>query len=331
MKTSSLVLAATFFFFSVTGALAEPKKMRFSHQLPDSHFLSGVIKDFKQQVEEKSNGNLLVEIYPAAQAFKPKEVVGAVITGAIEAGMTTNMEWGGMLPAMDVFNVPFLLTEMPVIEKAISGEVGAKLSTLMQAKGVVPIMFLLQCRTNIYTSNGKAPILPEDFKGKKMRGTGKVMNLSSEAMGAATVSISGPEVYQALQLGTLDIGLTGPDAALARHYDEVQKFGTISDNMSVFHVVFANKGFIDSLAPEQKKTLTEVAMATQKKALEKSEEERNRSIKELSGKMTVHIQSKEEAELWKGVMVKPVTDYFLEKTGKDGEELVKAIENIKKS
>ncbi len=331
MKKFSLFLAATVLFLSTAGAEAAPLKMRFSHQLPDSHFLAGEIKNFKQQIEEKTGGNLLVEIYPAAQAFKPKEVISAVVTISIEAGMSTNMEWGGMLPAMDVFNVPFLLTDLSDIDKAISGEVGTKLSSLMQAKGVVPLMFLLQCRTNIYTANGKAPTMPEDFKGKKMRGTGKVMNLSSEAMGAATVSISGPEVYQALQLGTLDIGLTGPDAALARHYDEVQKFGTISDNMSVFHVVFVNKGFFESLPPAIKKTLSEVALATQKNALKRSEEERDRSIAELSKKMTVHIQTKEEAEVWKTAMIKPVTDYFLEKTGKDGEELVKAIEKIKKS
>jgi len=77
-------------------------------------------------------------------------------------------------------------------------------------------MWLLQCRTNIYTSNDEPLIMPEDFKNKKMRGTSKIMNIPSEALGASTMSISGPEVYMALQRGTIDIGLTGVDAALAR-------------------------------------------------------------------------------------------------------------------
>ena len=103
-----------------------------------------------------------------------------MVQNVIEAGVTTNFEWAGILPVMDVFLIPWLVTDLNVIEKALDGEPGAILFKALESKGVVPLMWLLQCRTNLYTSNEAPLILPKDFKGKKMRGTSKIMNLGSE-------------------------------------------------------------------------------------------------------------------------------------------------------
>jgi TRAP-type C4-dicarboxylate transport system substrate-binding protein len=231
---------------------------------------------------------------------------------------------------MDIFLIPFLVTELPVIDKIINGEVGARLFKKIESKGAIPLMWLLQTRTNIYTSNSAPLFLPADFKGKKMRGTSKMMNLGSEALGASTMSISGPEVYTALQRGTIDIGLTGIDAALARHYYEIQKYGTVSNNFTVVHIVFVNPKFWGSLPSELKNIIKECALRIQKKSLEDSEKAKEIAINELKQKMTIHIQTKEEEKVWKEVMEKPVVDYFLEKTGKEGRELLDSIKRLEK-
>jgi TRAP-type C4-dicarboxylate transport system substrate-binding protein len=330
MKAMRTILPMFVGLILVTSVQAAPFKMRLTHQLPETHFLADEVKDFKKLVEEKTGGKVLVEIYPAAQAFKPNQVFNAVVTGSIEAGMTTNFEWSGTIPAMDLSVVPFLMTELPVIEKAIDGEVGAKLFKMMESKKVVPVMWLLQCRTNLYTSNEGPLLLPKDFKGKKMRGTSKIMNLGSEALGASCMSVSGPEVYTALQRGTLDIGLTGVDAALARHYYEIQKYGTVANTFSVFHVVFLNPDFWSSIPPDLQKTIKECALFVQKKSIGDSEKARDNAIKELQTKMTTHIQTKQEEDAWKAVMAKPPREYFLEKTGKDGKDLIDLVEKIKR-
>ena len=320
-----------FFLFSIAvlsltiSANAADYKMRITHQLPESHHIGQDINYFKKIVEERSGGRMEVEVYPAAQAFKPKEVIPAVVQDSIEAGVTTNFGWAGMLPIMDVVLIPWLVTDLDTIEKTLNGEAGAILFKALESKGVVPLMWLLQCRTNMYTSNGEPLILPQDFKGKKMRGTSKIMNLGSEALGAATMPISGPEVYMALQRGTIDIGLTGIDTAYARHYYEIQKFGTVVSNFSVMHPVFVNPTFWNSLPADLQKTIRECARETQAKSIQDSEKARNEAIEQLKQKMTVHIQTPEEAQAWKAVMEKPVLDYFLEKTGDEGRQLVEII------
>jgi C4-dicarboxylate-binding protein DctP len=313
----------------VLPAEAQPKKMRFTHQFPESHFVAQVAKSFAQDVEKRTHGQVVVEIYPAAQAYKPKEVIEAVVTGAIEAGMTTNMEWSGTIPVMDIFVVPYLITSYEVVDKALNGPVGDKLMGLLAQKGVKPLMWLFQTRTMVYTSNDKPLLLPADFKGKKMRGTSKIMNKGVEALGASAVSVSGPEVYMALQRGTLDVGLTDISAALARHYYEVQKYGTVTSDFSVTFVAFLNPKFWDSLTPDQQKAVTAAAKDAQASCLKESEASAKESIAGIKEKgMTIHMQTPSEAEAWEKATA-PVLDFFLQTTGAQGKELVDMVMKLR--
>jgi C4-dicarboxylate-binding protein DctP len=330
MKAARWMMVVSLVVFFSSPLFAAQYKMRISHQMPETHFLSGDVKDFKNLVEQKTGGKVAVEIYPAAQAFKPKETMNAVATGAIEAAVTTNFEWSGIIPAMDIFLIPFLVTKIPVIENAISGEVGATLFKKMETKGVVPVMWMLQTRTNIYTSKDKPLIMPADFKGKKIRGTSKIMNLGSEALGAAAVPISGPEVHTALERGTIDIGLTGVDAALTRHYYEFHKYGTVSNNFTVIHVLFVNPTFWKSLPADVQSAIRESARTVQKKSLEDSEKFKDMSVAELKKKMNIHMQTEQEEQAWQAVMEKPVLDHFLKTTDKEGAELVDLMSRIKR-
>jgi C4-dicarboxylate-binding protein DctP len=172
--------------------------------------------------------------------------------------------------------------------------------------------------------------MPADFKGKKIRGTSKIMNLGSEALGAAAMPISGPEVHTALERGTIDIGLTGVDAALTRHYYEFHKYGTVSNNFTVIHVLFVNPTFWKSLPADVQSAIRESALTVQKKSLEDSEKFKDMSVAELKKKMNVHMQTEQEEQVWQEVMEKPVLDYFLKTTGKEGAELVDLVSRIKR-
>lgn len=330
MKKSVLHIAFSLLLLFSTQAIADPFKMRLSHQMPESHFLAKEIQEFKELVEKSSNGRMAVEIYPAAQAFKPNELIPAVVAGSIESGLAINFLWSGMIPALDTFIIPFLLTDIALVEKAMNGEVGARFDRMLQAKGVVPLMWLLQTTRNVYTSNQQILKMPDDFKGKKMRGASKIMNLGSEALGAATMAISGPEVYTALQRGTIDIGLTGPGAALERHYYEVQKFGTVASTFTTIHVFFVNSAFWNSIPADLQKSVRSAAAAIQKKGFEVSRREIQKAIDELSMKMTIHIQTPEEEAAWRALMVQPALEYYKSKTGKEGEELIYLIEQLKR-
>lgn len=330
MKAIKCIFVFLMFLSFSSFVFAASYQMRVSHQLPETHIVAKNVQEFKKLLEEKTAGQIQVSIFPAAQAMPPKDSMKAVATGVIEAALVTNMEWAGLVPTMEVFLVPYLVTEISTIDRIFSGEVGKRLFKSLETKGVVPIMWLLQTRRNIYTSKDKFLLTPDDFKGKKMRGTSKIMNLSSEAMGAACVPIAGPEVVTALQTGIIDIGLTGPDAALVRHYYDFHKYGVIANNMSVVYTFFVSPKFWNSLPANLQKTVRDVALMVQKKNPKDSEDFALWAIDELKKKMNIHILSPEQEKQWKAVMQPPVMKYFLESTGKEGSELVSLIEKVGK-
>jgi C4-dicarboxylate-binding protein DctP len=156
------------------------------------------------------------------------------------------------------------------------------------------------------------------------------MNKGVEALGATPVTVAGPEVYMALQRGTLDIGLTDVSAALARHYYEIQKYGTVSNDFSVTFMAFLNPNFWKSLSSEEQVALNTAALVAQARCLAKSETSARQSIDELKKKgMQLHLQAPAEAQAWEKAMA-PVLAYFVETTGPQGKKLVDMVQKIKK-
>jgi C4-dicarboxylate-binding protein DctP len=77
--------------------------LRITLQLPIKSHLGVNLEAFEKEVEARSNGEIQVEIYPAAQLYKDSEVPQAVSSGAIEMGVASITQFAGTIPAVDIF------------------------------------------------------------------------------------------------------------------------------------------------------------------------------------------------------------------------------------
>ena len=75
--------------------------IRVTLQLPEKHSLGQNWLAFKKIVEEKSGGELKIELFPSAQLYKDKQVPEAVGSGAIEAGSAFLGRFAGSVPAVE--------------------------------------------------------------------------------------------------------------------------------------------------------------------------------------------------------------------------------------
>lgn len=60
-----------------------------------------------------------------------------------------------------------------------------------------------------------------DLKGKKVRSQSAAASAAVEALGGSVVSLSGPEVYQAMRQGVVDCAITGSQYAAANNWQDV--------------------------------------------------------------------------------------------------------------
>jgi len=331
MKTFGLALAGALLAGTVlgAGALAQDYTLRVSHQLPPAHHIAGLVEDWAADVEERTGGAVDVQIFGANQAFGPGDNFQAVATGQIEAALSVNFQWAGSVPAMNVTVIPYLFTDLDRIEAFPGSEAAAYLESLLDEVGVHNIAWFYTTRQSIFTSNGTPLINVEDFEGVKIRGLNRIADAGLVAVGAATAAMPGSEVYQALQTGVIDAGLTDVSAAWSRRYYEVQEYGTIAPFFSVYFHMYVNPEWWAGLPEDIRQAITAASEAAEAASIPVTEAEAAAATEELQNVgMTLHMQTEQEAEAWGEAMVGPVTDAFLEEAGDSGQRIIELLSQL---
>ncbi|WP_323002376.1 TRAP transporter substrate-binding protein DctP [Denitromonas sp.] len=322
------LLAGLLFSACVGAANAADFTMRLSHQLPPTHHVAKTLDRFAEDVAKETGSRVEVQIFGSEQAFKAAQNHAAVARGQIEAAIVTNFQWGGTLPEMNVITLPYFMTDLPRLQSFPKSEAAKVLEDKLLEKGVRNIAWLYTSRQSIFTSNGKPLIKTEDFSGMKVRGLSKLVDEGLIAVGAAPATMPGSEVYQALQTGVIDAGLTDVSAAFSRRYYEVQKYGTVTPFFAVYFHLFVTPAWWDKLPADVRAGIERAADKAERDIVGVTEETAANAITQLKEKgMEIYVQSDEEAAVWKSRMQKPVLDAF-RKIGPDATKLVDLIEKL---
>jgi TRAP-type C4-dicarboxylate transport system substrate-binding protein len=302
--------------------------MRLSHPLPTAHHTAKAIAAFAADVKAMTNGEIEVQIFPAEQAAKAAENHPSVARGGVEAAASVNFQWGNTIPEMNLTVIPFLIADLDKLKKWFDSPIAQMLEAKLEPRGVKNLMWLYTTRQTIFT--GSKPIrTPQDFKGLKIRGLNKLADQGLIALGAAPSAMAAPEVYQALQSGVLDAAQTDVSAAVSRRFYEVQKFGTVTPQFSVWYHVYMNPAWWNRLSAAHKDALRKAARKTELEAFTLTEATAAAAVGTLREKgMTIHIQTPEETAAWKAIMQKPVMDEFVRLAPQDGPKLIDAVAKL---
>lgn len=329
MLRNFLTGAAAALFIGASVAQAQNVTMRISHQVPPAHHLSKMLEIFAAEAKQRSNGQVDVQLHGSSAAFKPAENHPAVARGAIEAALSVNFQWGNTIPEMSVVVIPYMFSELERIRKFPGSDAAKVLERKLEEKGVKNLAWFYITRQAIYTSGKKPLIRLEDFKGVKIRGLNPMADEGLKAAGAAPSAMPGDEVYQALQTGVLDAGMTDVSAAFSRKYYEVQKYGTVTPALTVYFHMYVNPRWWNGLAPAHRAALEAAARKAESEAVAITEKTAEDAVVRLRERgMAVHVHTPQEAEAWRKVMQKPVIDAFLKAAPQDGPKLIEALNRL---
>ena len=217
-------VACAMAFAPATGN-AKQYTMKFSHSFPLKHFMAQAADRFAKAVEEKSNGQLKVEVFGAAQLYKSTQATEAIQTGAVESAYTAAVYLTPFIPLMGIFDVPTLIGSDEVCYGIFDSEIGDDLLARMEQFKLKGLGWF-HYGSGDFWSVKKALITEEDWKGMKMRVNNDMLALTVKALGGSPVIMSSSDVYMALQRGTIDGMHTGASSMVGRKQFEVAKFGT---------------------------------------------------------------------------------------------------------
>ena len=115
----------------------KPIKIRYTtHQLPTHHMAAEMMPYFKEEVEKRTGGKVIIELYLGGELYKhDAESIEAVTTGAIEMGNMSSGSWDDKNPAMGYGGYWFLHTDYSHWRRA-RAEVRPVLDKILEAQNV---------------------------------------------------------------------------------------------------------------------------------------------------------------------------------------------------
>ena len=293
------------------GSPNESKKvtLKLAHNFPASHPLAKGADEFAKKVSEKSKGNITVTVYPSGQLYNDKSMNDAIMSGGIDMGLNTVGRWSTVIPAMEVFDVPFLFSSYEKIDKALDSGLGEKLGAELLKKGVRPLIWADY--GFVQFANSKHAITkPSDFQGLKLRGYGEMPSETIKALGASPVTMGSGEVYMAMQRGVVDGQTSGTTAMFDRKIYEVAKYLTITNHAYPEFILAMNEKSFQKLSKEQQKIVTDAANEIRDQLRKNAKAEDAAALANLKEKgMEVYVVPTSEIGIWQEA-TKPCWDIF---------------------
>jgi len=314
---AAMVLALGLF----CGSAFAKAEINLSNQFPPSHHVSKGLIVFAEKVAEHSKGELTVKIFDSAQLFKDTEIVEALQDALIEVGLVPVNKWSGMIPAADVFEMPFVFKDLESPKKFLAAGADKILDEEFQKKGVKNLFWVDYGYIQFF--NNKHPLKnPEDFKGLTMRTFSSGDAETLRALGAAPTVMSSSEMYMALQRGTVDGATTGMPAAVSRKVHEVQKYMTMANYTTAQFVVQGNLDWWNGLSAELKEAVAKAGHDAEewiRGAIAQSENDAEKVIRDAG--VEIYSPTAEEREAFVKA-TESVRKTFAEKTGEVGQTLI---------
>lgn len=237
-------------------SLAADVTLRYAGTLPVKHHNSEGQEMFAKRVGELTNGSVKVEVYPAGQLYKAREIPTAIVSGGADMGFNLTSVWSTD-PVSELNDVPFLFKDAEHAAKAwaADGKLFKAFSAEMEKRGMKTVHVMFFGSLFDFGNNKKKLAAAGDFDDMKIRGYGRLAAEGLRALGASPVVMSPGEMYLAIQRGTIDGAITGVTSLKSRKIWEVVENATITGATFGVMAVNISKKKWDSLTPEQQKAL----------------------------------------------------------------------------
>jgi len=215
---------------------------------------------FAELMKERTNGAIIVHVFPANQLGSEKDMVEQVKNGVIQIALTGPSmlaQFQGWGP-IGVLGMPYVLKGnsedelRPKLIKVARGPLMAELNERAARESGIRILDMGWWYGERHlTTKTKQVTKPDDVKGLKIRTMDSPMAKTAlVALGAATMPMPVSELYTALQLGVVE-GQENPlNTIYSQKFYEVQKYVALTGHMVMNLVLVTNEKFFQSLSPE---------------------------------------------------------------------------------
>ena len=228
----------------------------------DTQIDTRVAKYFAGLVEERSGGNVTVDVFPNDQLAGGNATMGIemIAQGSVDLAAYATCTLAVIDSQLPVATIPWAFDSYAEARQVIDTTGGQYYAERLAAKGITYIASFHNGFRQL--SNSKVAVdEPSDLKTLKIRVPGSEVYMGFfRALGADPTSMSWSEVFTAIQQGTIDGQENGASVTSTAKMDEIQKYMTIWNYSYENDLFIANTRIWESLDENTRQLLTECAI-----------------------------------------------------------------------
>jgi TRAP-type C4-dicarboxylate transport system substrate-binding protein len=254
MKKKSKILLAIIFFAGLSLSSLFAKTIRFAEFAPARGLRAEALKNFAEQLELRSEGELKIQFFWGGSLLKTRSILKGVGDRVADMGSVVGFltpkqlslytigdlplqnsdEWVGMKAMHDLANLPLLQKEF-------------RAANVVYLSNYTTGPIQLICRKKVASIT--------ELKRKKIRASGAYAKIFAE-LGANIQKLSQPNVYQALQTGLVDCNQNYYYAIEAyKQYEVASHLVELDWGQNMSFGIVVNHNFFSELAPKHQKLL----------------------------------------------------------------------------
>ena len=169
----------------------------------------------REHVEAATGGKVTIEIFPSMQLGGEVEKIKQVLTGSLDITSPSNAPLTNFVPALKIFDMPFLFRDEAHMIKVLRGPVLQDIAEIVATSGI-RLLGVFNVGVRHIMSNKPVRTM-DDLKGLKIRTMQSKYHMAAfNAFGANATPISYAELYSSLQTGVVD----GAEAANTNYFEK---------------------------------------------------------------------------------------------------------------
>ncbi|TWH19918.1 TRAP transporter substrate-binding protein [Prauserella rugosa] len=312
---AAAVAAMGFGLAACGGAQAEEESGAVHWRLAESHAsdypTSRTDQWFADQVRERTDGRVQIDVYTDAQLGEERDVLEQVQLGSVEVNRANANLLGEFVPSWKAFGLPYLFDDEEHMWNFLNGPGGKQKLAELGQMGVEGLAYYDSGARSLYT-NGKPVEKPEDLAGRNIRvQPGSVAAEIVEAFGGSATTMDGGEIYSGIETGVIDGAENNiPTYASSGHYEVAENF-TVNEHQRVPEVLMVSHDAMAQLSEQDREIVRDVAEKSTalERRLWKEEEEKGRKVIEDAGVTITEVDEQPFRDAVAGLMKRYSSEY----------------------
>jgi tripartite ATP-independent transporter DctP family solute receptor len=214
---------------------------------------------FCDEVEKGTQGRYKCQQFPSSALGGEREMIEAVQLGTLDIVNTSTGPVGNFVPEVKIVDIPFLFRDYEHARHVMDGPIGQDILTKFPSKGLVALAWTENGFRHM-TNSKRAIVKPADAAGLKMRTMENKVHMEGyRTFGIQPTPMAFPEVFGALQQGTVD-GQENPiPVILSSKFSQVQKYLSLTGHVYSPALIITSPRLMNKLSDADKKVFYEAA------------------------------------------------------------------------